>query len=81
MKQKKIILGVGFVLGLLCLALFLYTYDDCRPEASLDVRIDKKMAAEMADEFIHEHGLNIQGYERTVTLEFKDQFYLKKTLG
>lgn len=81
MKQKKIILGVGFVLGLLSLALFLYTYDDCRPEASLDVRIDKKMAAGMADEFIHEHGLNTQGYERTVTLEFKDQFYLKKTLG
>ncbi len=81
MLENKKALAVLVFLGICGVVLFFQTYQDIRPEATLQVNISKTEAAARADDILIAHGFAPAPYQKTVQLVYDDPVYLKKTFG
>ena len=83
MLEKTTRRGLAFwlVLGITCLIIFLYFYEQTRPEATLSVYLNRQQALQAANAFMTHQGFDLKGYKNAVTFFTGDSVYLKKTFG
>jgi len=75
---------VGFlVLGALGLATFLHLYDEAFPSASLDFKVTREQAVEMAEAYLADLGYSTEGYELAQAFghDQSEQIFLERTVG
>ncbi|MBP7088477.1 MAG: CPBP family intramembrane metalloprotease [Candidatus Omnitrophica bacterium] len=81
-RKKKTLLSWLF-LGIIGLAIFILFYNQAFPTASLNIRVDKKKALKIGEDFIAKKGFDLKGFDKT-GIFYSDYYavsYLQKTQG
>ena len=83
MPRKKKTLISWLFLGIIGLAVFIFFYKQAFPTASLNIRVDKKEAVKIGEDFIAKKGFDLKGFDKTAIF-YSDYYaasYLQKTQG
>jgi hypothetical protein len=77
------ILLAWLLVGTLGLTFFIAYFDRTYPFASIDIKVSRDEAVEIASDFIARQGFDLEGFDRTVIFysDFYDSAYLQKTQG
>jgi membrane protease YdiL (CAAX protease family) len=77
------IIGIAVAVAVLSLGISLRYFRRTFPEASLDLRVDRGESEAIAQKFLTERGLRLDGYRHTAIFTYDDgaKLYLERTLG